>query len=275
MKNTILPVQPSLILRTDNYQRLDSDLDGISHFYRYCVKDGKGKEFHAVPDGSTDLLFEICEHGVNTYMGGTVLQVKEWEMEENCIYFGVRFLPGKALFPQGMTIGDVVDADVCVENQDLAGNLAEKIALEKDFQKQAAVFSDYYCRVRAKQTQKENSSVEIEKFIRRKMYETAGNISITELAKQSGYSACYIRRCFESVHGISPKVFGKFIRFQRMLHSIGENADQAQLEALAADCGYYDQSHMMKDFKKFSGMTPDGYRKELLTLKADAGKKLS
>ena len=236
MKNTILPVQPSLILRTDNYQRLDSDLDGISHFYRYCVKDGKGKEFHAVP---------------------------------------VRFLPGKALFPQGMTIGDVVDADVCVENQDLAGNLAEKIALEKDFQKQAAVFSDYYCRVRAKQTQKENSSVEIEKFIRRKMYETAGNISITELAKQSGYSACYIRRCFESVHGISPKVFGKFIRFQRMLHSIGENADQAQLEALAADCGYYDQSHMMKDFKKFSGMTPDGYRKELLTLKADAGKKLS
>ena len=238
MKNTILPVQPSLILRTDNYQRLDSDLDGISHFYRYCVKDGKGKEFHAVPDGSTDLLFEISEHGVNTYMGGTVLQVKEWEMEENCIYFGVRFLPGKALFPQGMTIGDVVDADVCVENQDLAGNLAEK-------------------------------------FIRRKMYETAGNISITELAKQSGYSACYIRRCFESVHGISPKVFGKFIRFQRMLHSIGENADQAQLEALAADCGYYDQSHMMKDFKKFSGMTPDGYRKELLTLKADAGKKLS
>lgn len=189
MKNTILPVQPSLILRTDNYQRLDSDLDGISHYYRYCVKDGKGKEFHAVPDGSTDLLFEIGEHGVNTYMGGTVLQVKEWEMEENCIYFGVRFLPGKALFPQGMTIGDVVDADVCVENQDLAGNLAEKIALEKDFQKQAAVFSDYYCRVRAKQTQKENSSVEIEKFIRRKMYETAGNISITELAKQSGYSA--------------------------------------------------------------------------------------
>ena len=39
MKNTILPVQPSLILRTDNYQRLDSDLDGISHFYRYCVKE--------------------------------------------------------------------------------------------------------------------------------------------------------------------------------------------------------------------------------------------
>lgn len=98
MKNTILPVQPSLILRTDNYQRLDSDLDGISHFYRYCVKDGKGKEFHAVPDGSTDLLFEIGEHGVNTYMGGTVLQVKEWEMEENCIYFGYVFFREKPFF---------------------------------------------------------------------------------------------------------------------------------------------------------------------------------
>ena len=40
-----------------------------------------------------------------------------------------------------------------------------------------------------------------------------------------------------------------------------ENADQAQLEALAADCGYYDQSHMMKDFKRFAGRTPEQYRK--------------
>lgn len=85
----------------------------------------------------------------------------------------------------------------------LPGNLSEKIALEKDFQKQGAIFSDYYIRVKAQQLPRENSSAEIEKFIRRKMYETAGNISIAELAKQSGYSACYIRRCFETVHGIS------------------------------------------------------------------------
>ena len=74
---------------------------------------------------------------------------------------------------------------------------------------------------------------------------------IAELAKQSDILLVISVGVFERQHGISPKVFGKFIRFQRMLHSIGENADQAMMEALAADCGYYDQSHMMKDFKKF------------------------
>ena len=31
------------------------------------------------------------------------------------------------------------------------------------------------------------------------------------------------------------------------------------LEELAVECGYYDQSHMIKDFKNFSGVTPEAY----------------
>lgn len=34
-------------------------------------------------------------------------------------------------------------------------------------------------------------------------------------------------------------------------------------EELALNCGYYDQSHMLKDFRAFAGMTPEKYKKLL------------
>lgn len=266
-KTDILPVQPNLIIRTEDYQQITPKLDGISYFYRFSVKDGKAIGIQAVPDARTDLLFGIGAHGVDTYIGGTVLQAKEWAMESDRTYFGICFQPGKELFPKGMTISDVVNADIMVENQDLSGNIAEKLALEKDFQRQTEIFSAYYKKVKLQREEQESTIREIETFMRKKIYESAGMISVKELAAQSGYSECYIRRCFESVHGISPKVFGKFYRFQRMLNFIHDEASSAQMEELALECGYYDQSHMMKDFKKFAGITPEMYRKEIISKK--------
>lgn len=263
-KIDILPVQPNLIIKAEDYQQINAQIDGISYFYRFSVKDGNEMGVQAVPDARTDLMFGIGAHGVDTYIGGTVLQAKEWEMRSDKTYFGICFQPGKELFPKGMTISDVVNADIAVENQDLSGNIAEKIALETDFKKQTEIFSEYYKRVKLQREEQESTVREIETFMRKKIYESAGMISVKELATQSGYSECYIRRCFEAVHGISPKAFGKFYRFQRMLNYIHDEASSAQMEELALECGYYDQSHMMKDFKKFAGMTPETYRKEIM-----------
>ena len=102
--------------------------------------------------------------------------------------------------------------------------------------------------------------------MRQRIYATGGNISIQMLSRETGYSEAYIRRIFKQIHGISPKEFERFIRFQAFLQEISDSPKERGSEEIALNCGYYDQSHMMKDFKKFSGMTPDGYRKELLTL---------
>lgn len=37
---------------------------------------------------------------------------------------------------------------------------------------------------------------------------------------------------------------------------------------IAAESGYYDQSHFIKEFKRFTGFTPEQYRKEILLISA-------
>ena len=58
----------------------------------------------------------------------------------------------------------------------------------------------------------------------------------------------------------TPKEFLKVIRFQSAVRQI-EQQDQVDWSAIAYDCGFYDQSHFIADFKKFSGYTPSQYLK--------------
>lgn len=60
------------------------------------------------------------------------------------------------------------------------------------------------------------------------------------------------RRRFESAVGIPPKLHQRIRRFRRVLDMLG----QAPMARVAADCGYYDQAHLIRDFKEFTGVTP-------------------
>ena len=85
-------------------------------------------------------------------------------------------------------------------------------------------------------------------YLRERIYDTNGCICIRQLAEETGYSECYIRRVFQQVHGISPKNFERFVRFQKLLHVINKMPEMIRLDALAQQCGYYDEAHMIKDF---------------------------
>ena len=65
--------------------------------------------------------------------------------------------------------------------------------------------------------------------------------------------------CFKSVIGVSPKVFAKIFRFNYALQCmrIYPNKD---LPAIAIECGYYDHTHLAKDFKSLTGDTPSDFR---------------
>ena len=56
MKN-VMPMQPYLVLDTDDYEVKKEMKSGISHFYEFSKKKSLKEEMKAVPDGSVDLLF--------------------------------------------------------------------------------------------------------------------------------------------------------------------------------------------------------------------------
>ncbi len=86
----------------------------------------------------------------------------------------------------------------------------------------------------------------------------SGLMDIARLADAACLSTKQFNRIFSEHIGANPKEFSRTIRFQRALHILGNNP-QIPLTALAYECGYFDQSHMIKEFKAFSGYTPGEY----------------
>lgn len=65
-------------------------------------------------------------------------------------------------------------------------------------------------------------------------------------------------RIFADYVGTTPKEFTRIVRFQRALHILSHKPAISPVE-LAVECGYYDQPHLIKEFKLFSGYTPNEY----------------
>ena len=80
-------------------------------------------------------------------------------------------------------------------------------------------------------------------------------ININLLASESCLSRKQFERSFSDIIGSSPKQFLKIIRFQNAIFQKSKHPE-LNLTELAHKCGYYDQAHMINDFKTLSGFTP-------------------
>ena len=87
---------------------------------------------------------------------------------------------------------------------------------------------------------------------------TYGNIHINQMASEACLSRKQFERVFSEHIGISPKQYLKIIRFQYTLFQKQRNID-LNMTALSYESGYFDQSHLINDFKTLSGLTPKQY----------------
>jgi AraC-like DNA-binding protein len=86
----------------------------------------------------------------------------------------------------------------------------------------------------------------------------SGEANVGALADAACLSNKQFDRVFSEYVGAHPKEFSRTIRFQRALHKL-ETDPQISWAALAAECGYFDQSHLIRDFRALSGYTPGEY----------------
>ncbi|HWM03207.1 MAG TPA: helix-turn-helix domain-containing protein, partial [Actinophytocola sp.] len=89
----------------------------------------------------------------------------------------------------------------------------------------------------------------------RRLVETGGNEPIGALANEVGWSRRHLVTRFRQQVGLPPKTVARVIRFEGMLRRLG-TAGATEWTRIAADCGYYDQAHMNRDFREFAGTTP-------------------
>jgi len=258
-KTIVCPKQPYFVMATSRYYKAVIMDYGISHFYCF-QNDLSENSVIAVPDGSIDILFCCDEKEPYATVCGTVLQPKIVRNVKN-YYFGVRFLPGQSFKFKNITMKDFVENEIPLLEVINDKDLFEKITSSRDFNYQIQTFLTRYLKFYTVSLASDKY-VDLKKQMLKKINETAGQIKVKELADEAGYSVRYINRVFSEEFGLSPKLFCKLMRFQYLLSNLNDFDKEifdTNLAQLAIELGYYDQSHMIKDFYELTNTTPGKY----------------
>jgi AraC-like DNA-binding protein len=81
-----------------------------------------------------------------------------------------------------------------------------------------------------------------------------GATSVEAVARHVGRSARQIERLFQDEVGVSPRELVRVLRFSRAVGALKKGGGTGA--ELALDLGYYDQSHMIREMRRFSSATP-------------------
>ena len=87
----------------------------------------------------------------------------------------------------------------------------------------------------------------------------AESISLEELAKAAGLSPFHFARLFKAATGHPPHDYHIRLRVDRAQELLRTRAREWNLAAIASECGFADQSHFSRQFKRVVGITPGEY----------------
>ncbi len=95
----------------------------------------------------------------------------------------------------------------------------------------------------------------------RRLCRTRGRIPVRALAGETGWSARHLQTRFRVETGLTPKQAARVIRFDAARHALA-CAPGRNLSDIAADHGYYDQPHLVREFHRLAGCAPSTWLSE-------------
>ena len=86
-------------------------------------------------------------------------------------------------------------------------------------------------------------------------------VRVEPLMDETGWSRRHVTERFRRQLGVSPKSYARLLRFEHATALLSElaTAPDRTLADVAIAAGYYDQSHLTRDFSAMSGMTPGAF----------------
>ncbi|HJT15912.1 MAG TPA: AraC family transcriptional regulator [Thermoanaerobaculia bacterium] len=183
-----------------------------------------------VPDGCADVIFD----GREAFVVGTM--TRSIDTRSSAGMFGIRFRPGRAALALRAPLTEITDGRAPL--LDLTKRFPH-VTIENADNAMRKVFVD------VRPDRRVDAAVEA-------IMRSAGRASIDSIAATIGISRQHLARAFAYHVGVSPKTFARVMRFRRAL-ALGDKLAGAEL---AAELGYFDQSHLIAEFREFAGTTP-------------------
>jgi len=207
-----------------------------------------------LPDGCSDFIFEhdLKRNQYRTLFCGfidepfTITYDQRYPLRK----FGIRLFPGGIYsmlgIPQQEFANSHVDADLVWAS--MTKEIEARIFEAPSFEKKAKIMDDFLLScVRSKIVANDNQINNLLYHI----FVTEGKTSVRELAERETMSTRHMNRIFNRWIGISPKRFCEVVRFQSIVNVIHHSSSIDS--TLAFSHGYFDQAHMLRDFKRFYG----------------------
>ena len=189
-------------------------------------------------------------------VAGTYSQPFICDASQHEAMMGVHFKAGGAFPFLNADASDLTNTHADLE--DLWGRpgveLRERLSSATTFQERCRVM-EAALRSRLRDHAKDQLQV---KFALKMFARGANEIPIRSVSREIGFSQRRLIQAFSSRVGLAPKVFCRILRFQRA-RVLAEKPATPDWADLAVACGYFDQSHLIRDFKEFSGSTPNLY----------------
>ena len=97
----------------------------------------------------------------------------------------------------------------------------------------------------------------------RALEQTHGAVRVSMLAETLGRSRRHLLSRFREQIGVGPKTAARIIRFNHAVDLLGRGLHMPLVE-LAQECAYFDQAHMTREFREFTGTTPRAFASRVI-----------
>jgi AraC-like DNA-binding protein len=240
-----------------------------------CLWHFKGRRLQrelALPTGTVELVINLREEAIRVYsevadtegqcfsdavVSGTQSRYMVLGACEEGSVIGVHFRPGGAGTFLGMPLSELAERHVALE--DVWGAEARELherLLEAESPAAAFALLERALISRLRGARSRHPAVG---FALRRFAAEPEVGRVGEVADATGYSAKRFIRLFTDGVGLSPKRFCRVLRLQAVLNRLaaGQRVEWAEV---AAAGGYCDQSHLIREFRAMTGITPGEYR---------------
>jgi AraC-like DNA-binding protein len=196
---------------------------------------------------------------------GQVLKPLMFRISGYSKVFGIRFLPSAPSFFFKEDISELNDRvfDLPGIQGNSINEIHSKLQYAKSVEQQIELMDNYLLKKlseRSKSINKINLVQQVmDELTRKDFFDNIENV-----AERYGITSRYLQKIFVQQTGMSPKLYSKINRFQNSLVLMGKQ--DSSLTDVAYSCGYFDQSHFIREFKSFTGFSPSGFKPASLTV---------
>jgi AraC-like DNA-binding protein len=243
----------------------------IKHYLFLKSDGGSIKKLRLFTDGNTgivltfknSLISDYKNHATYDYLPDSFVYGQLTEFKD--IYlFGETSLLIVVFQPSGLNKITDIPADKLRDNiirtEELFGRqaieLQEKLSEQTNIQDKFSLLNAFFIKIIDRRTFTNNLIIQASLHL---IIQKKGLVSVNQLVKYTGYTERHIERKFTESIGLNPKMFTNIVKLHSFLRYLKEKPSNNPITVIAYEAGYSDQSHLVKEFKKYTGMTPKEY----------------